>query len=412
MSENRLSPYLALQNAEFRFFLAMRLCVTLAVQMQAVIVGWQIYELTQKDTLYLGLIGLTEAVPSILIALYAGHLVDMYSRKKILQKVFYVLVFASACLWLLSWQIVQVWIGKPIFPIFGVIFLIGLARGFVSPAYFAFLTQVVSQKELQNAIAWNSTNWQIGMVIGPALGGLVYAFLGVQMAYLLQTLLFVFALIFLGMIAHKPAPPKPEVIDLRERMWSGVQFVFSQPIILGAISLDLFAVLFGGAVAILPAFASDVLSVGAEGLGFLRSAPAVGSVVMAIALAYYPVRKHAGKRLLLAVAGFGISIIAFALSTNFWLSLLCLFLSGAFDSVSVIIRSNLLQTHTPEAMKGRVSAVNSIFISSSNEIGAFESGVAAKLLGLVPSVIFGGVMTLVVVIIIAWKVPQLRNLDL
>lgn len=403
-------PYLALRNPEFRLFLALRLCGTLAIQMQATIVAWQIFELTGKDPFALGLIGLTEAIPAILIALYAGHLVDSMSRRTIILRAMSILVFSSGFLLLFSFDFIQKKVGSAVLPIFGVIFLTGLARGFLAPAFFAFLTQIVKKEEMPNAIAWNSTNWQIAAVAGPALGGLSYGFLGLSITYFIQTLLFIAAFIFAWLIKAKPKPEVNPEESLRERLFSGLHFVFKHQIILSAISLDLFAVLFGGAVALLPAFAADILYVGPEGLGFLRSAQSLGAIPAAICLAYYPIRSNMGKILLYAVAGFGVCMILFAFSTNFWLSFLLLILSGAFDSVSVVIRSNLIQTYTPENMKGRVSAVNSIFISSSNEIGAFESGLAAKLLGVVPSVVFGGSMTLLVVGLIAFYAKKLRRL--
>jgi MFS family permease len=409
-SSVKSDPYLALRNPEFRLFLALRLCGTLAIQMQATIVAWQIFELSDKDPFALGLIGLTEAVPSILIALYAGHLVDSMSRKAIILRAMGILIFASFFLLFFSFEFVQKQLGSPILPIFGVIFLTGLARGFLAPAFFAFLTQIVKKEEMPNAIAWNSTNWQIAAVAGPALGGLLYGFFGLSITYFIQTLLFLGAFTFAWLIKAKPKPEVNPEESLRERLFSGLHFVFNHQIILSAISLDLFAVLFGGAVALLPAFAADILNVGPMGLGFLRSAQSLGAIPAALALAYYPIRRSMGKILLVSVAGFGVCMILFALSTNFWLSFLLLILSGAFDSVSVVIRSNLIQTYTPENMKGRVSAVNSIFISSSNEIGAFESGLAAKLLGVVPSVIFGGFMTIFVVGLVGFYAKKLRRL--
>ncbi|MCU0444461.1 MAG: MFS transporter [Microscillaceae bacterium] len=407
----RANPYLALHNIEFRYYLLMRMCGTLAIQMQAVVVAWQVFELTNQDPLALGLIGLTEAVPAILIALYAGHLVDSMSRQKIILRALGLLIGASAILGFFTLHISKWLVGSPILPIFGVIFLTGLARGFLAPAFFAWLTQIVRKEELPNAIAWNSTNWQVAAVAGPALGGVLYGYWGVGFTYLVQFVLMSGAFIFAWLIRRKPLPEHKAGEKLRERLFSGIRFVFGHQVILAAISLDLFAVLFGGAVALLPAFSAQILKAGPEGLGVLRAAQSLGSVPSALLLAYFPIRRHTGKILLTCVAGFGGCMILFAMSKYFWLSFFWLFLSGVFDSVSVVIRSNILQTYTPENMKGRVSAVNSIFISSSNEIGAFESGLAARLLGLIPSVIFGGVMTLLIVGFTAVKARKLRDLD-
>jgi MFS family permease len=404
-------PYLALRNREFRYYLLMRMCGTLAIQMQAVVVAWQIFELTNQDPLALGLIGLTEALPSILIALYAGHLVDSMSRRKIILRALSLLIIAALILGFFTLTIAKNIISSPVLPIFGVIFLTGLARGFLAPAFFAWLTQIVEKAELPNAIAWNSTYWQVAAVTGPALGGLLYGFWGAAFTYLLQAVLLSGAFLFAWLIGYKPAPKLTSSEPLAKRLFSGIKFVFGNQVILGAISLDLFAVLFGGAVALLPAFAVQVFHTGPEGLGVLRAAQSLGSIPSALLLAYFPIRRNTGKILLTCVAGFGSCMILFAISTYFWLAFFWLFLSGVFDSVSVVIRSNILQTYTPDDMKGRVSAVNSIFISSSNEIGAFESGLAARLLGLIPSVIFGGGMTLLIVGFTTLKAKKLRTLD-
>jgi MFS family permease len=406
-------PYLALRKPEFRYYLAMRFCITLAVQIESVVVGWQIYQIT-KDPLSLGLIGLVEAIPAMTVTLYAGHLVDISNRRKIIL-ITYIGAFLSAIALTFStfdtYQnfIKSVGIAQTV-PIYAALFITGLSRGFLAPANFAFMSQIVSKEAMSSAVNWNSSNWQVATIGGPALAGLLYGFFGVQIAYSIQTILVLLAIIFCLLIASKPVLPKSDRLPVLQSLREGIQFVFANQLIISAITLDLFAVLFGGAVALLPIFAAT-MNVGAEGLGFLRSAPAVGSVLMMFLIAYKPIKKRAGRILLWSVAGFGLCMIGFALSTHFWLSMFILGLSGAFDSVSVIIRSTLLQTLTPENMKGRVSAVNSIFIGSSNEIGAFESGVAAKFMQVIPSVIFGGCMTLLVVGITAWKAKKLRRLD-
>lgn len=273
------------------------------------------------------------------------------------------------------------------------------------------MPQLVPRDVFPNAITWNSTLWEFAAIAGPAIGGLVYGFAGITAAYTVDLALVAAGLLLAMAIAGKPVPPSTEEQGVVEKIKAGLRFVFHNKIIVSAISLDLFAVLFGGAVALLPIFADEILKVGEIGLGFLRSAPSLGAVLMAVYITHHPIRQNMGKTLLWAVAGFGGCMIVFALSQNFWLSLAVLVISGAFDCVSVIVRSTLLQTLTPENMKGRVSAVNYIFIGSSNEIGMFESGVAARLLGVVPSVIFGGCMTLGVVAAAAWLSKSLRELQ-
>lgn len=405
-------PYAVLRIPEFRLFILARLCLTLALQIQAVVVGWQIYAIT-KDALSLGLIGLTEAVPSIVVALYAGHVADTTSRKKIIVTCVLALLLCAVCLLLYTTQTNFFLTKYGVIPIYTVIFVSGIARGFIGPAVFSFMPQIINNRQLYvNAVSWNTTIWQGASVAGPAIGGLLYGFWGITASYSVDVTLVAGATLFFILIKSKPLPETSERLAIKESLFSGLRFVFNNQIILSAISLDLFAVLFGGAVALLPVFASDILHIGPQGLGFLRSAPAVGSVLMAFYLTYNPVRVNAGNKMLYCVAGFGICMILFGFSTNFWFSLFVLALSGVFDSISVIIRQTLMQTLTPEHMKGRVSAVNNIFVGSSNEIGAFESGVAARLMGVVTSVIFGGFMTLLVVGVTAVKADKLRKLQL
>lgn len=403
-------PFAALKFKEFRFYILGRFFLTIAVNFQAVCVGWQIYELT-KDPLSLGLIGLAEAIPYILIALFAGYVVDHYDRRKILMSAISVLIASSSLLFFFSYNNTHL-LSLGTFPIYVLIFITGLARGFISPSMFAIMSQVVPKKIFGNSSTWNSTVWQIGAVGGPALGGFAYGFLGVGKAYLLNTLFFGLAFFFFSFIATREVIRSEKVERLRESITAGLNFVFSNQLLLGALSLDLFAVFFGGAVALLPMFADQILHVGPKGLGVLRAAPAIGALIMAVILTFYPLNKGAGKKLLYAVALFGLCSIGFALSGNFYLSILFLALGGAFDNISVVIRTTIVQMFTPDHMRGRVSSVNSIFIGSSNEIGAFESGFAARLLGLVPSVIFGGSMTLLVTGITAKFAPKLRNLKL
>jgi MFS family permease len=411
-STRRHDPYAVLRLPEFRLYISARLCITLAMQIQAVIVGWQIYAITD-DVFSLGLIGLAEAIPSIFVSLYAGYLADTVPRKRIIVVVVGVLLLCSLALLYFTLDISRVLPLYGVLPIYAVIFISGIARGFMGPAVFSFMPQLVADKQLYaNAITWSSTTWQAASLVGPALGGLVYGFYGITAAYALDALLVLLSFTAFVLIGGKALPENVNPQNMVESLRSGIRFVFGNQVILNAISLDMFAVLFGGAVALLPVFASDILLVGPQGLGFLRAAPAVGSVAMAVWMAYNPITVKAGKIMLWCVAGFGLSLIFFGLSTSFWLSLVLLVLSGAFDSISVIIRSTLLHTLTPEYMKGRVSSVNSIFIGSSNEIGAFRAGAMAKVMGAVPSVVLGGAITLLVVGITALKADKLRKLDL
>lgn len=402
--------YAALRIKDFRLFVSARFFVTLAINLQAVVVGWQVYEITH-DPLSLGLIGLAEALPSIAVSLYAGHVADIVQRKKIMIVCITILVLCSIALLLLSLDAGSFVLSYGVIPIYSVIFISGIARGFLTPANFAYMPQLVPSEAFKNAITWNSSFWETALIAGPAVGGFVYGFFGLQAAYMVDVALTILALILVLLVAYKPLPPATEEVSTSEKIQAGLKFVFNNKIILGAISLDLFAVLFGGAVALLPIFAKEILNAGPEALGVLRSAPSVGALLVAFYIAHNPINRNMGRKLLWCVAGFGVCMIAFALSSNFWISLGLLMLSGCFDGVSVIIRSTLLQTLTPENMKGRVSAVNNIFIGSSNEIGMFESGAAARLLGVVPSVIFGGCMTLLTVGITAWKAPTLRKLQ-
>ncbi len=404
-------PYVALRNPEFRFYLFFRLFITLAIQIEAVIVGWQVYEIT-NDTFSLGLIGLAEAIPAITVALYAGHLADSKNRKHIILICLSILLVCGLALLTLTIYSKELPKNELLIGIYLVIFSTGIARGFMGPSTSAFMGQIVDKSIYKNAVTWSSNIWQSASVVGPAMAGLLYAYFGIINTYIIQVSLVAIALISMILIASKPISTYIVGERVRDRIKTGLNFVFSNQLLLSALSLDLFAVLFGGAVALLPVFAKDILQTGAEGLGFLRAAPAIGAVVMATVLAYQPIGKNAGKILLVCVAGFGISTILFAISTNFFLSLFCLFMTGAFDSVSVVIRSTLVQILTPDNMKGRVSAVNNIFIGSSNEIGAFESGAAAKFMGVVQSVIFGGGMTILVVLITGFSAKKLLSLDL
>jgi MFS family permease len=402
-----------MHNRNFRLFMAFRFFMTSATLMQSVVVGWLLYNIT-KDVLSLGMIGLTEVIPQVSIALFAGHFVDIWDRKKIIFYTTFLLLFGSIILLVYSLPSFDFHRMFGVVPIFVTIFLTGLTRGILMPANTALLGQLVPRKLLTGAATWNSTVWQVGAVTGPAIGGLVYGFFGVIPA--LSLVLFFYLLCTVLLLFIK-SPGKIVILPgstegIFARMKEGIHYVFKNQILLGAFTLDMFAVLFGGAVAMLPVFASDVLKVGPEGLGILRACPAIGAIVMSVVLTFYPPVKRSGTLLLFSIVGFGLSMIVFALSKNFYLSALVLFLSGVFDDVSVVIRASILQLFTSDEMKGRVAAVNSIFIGSSNELGAFESGVTARMMGLIPSVVFGGAMTLLIVTFAAVKSPTLRKLNL
>ena len=403
--------YAVLKVRDFRLFLTFRFFTTIAFQMQSIIVGWQMYELT-KDPLALGLIGLAEALPNIAVALFAGHAADRYNRKKIIVLFTLLFLVGTLALFLFSLPKLGILAALGVFPIYLVVAVSGVSRAFLYPSIVALMSQLVPRELYTNSSTWSSTVWQLAAITGPAIGGLVYGFFGVRVAYLGVLLFLIIAMIMLGFVKNHPAPPRVEGETLVHRLATGLKFVYHNQILLGAMSLDMFAVLFGGAVAMLPIFAAEVLKVGPQGLGFLRAAPMVGAVMMSLVLAYRPPMVHAGRNMMIGVAGFGLSIIFFALSRNFYLSFVLLMFSGMFDNISVIIRATAMQLLTPNEMRGRVASVNAIFIGSSNEIGSFESGLAARLIGLIPSVIFGGIMTLGIVGFTAKFAPRLRKLNL
>lgn len=400
-------PYAALRHGDFRWYVLSVMAMTVATQIRGVVVGWQLYQLTH-DPLVLGLIGLAEALPFIASALFAGHAADTSDRRRL---TLVAMVALLGCAVALLALVVSHPVDARDVPWFYLIIgLSGIARSFLTAARVALVAELTPREHYANASAWRASSWQFAAVMGPALGGLLYGFGGARVAYSVDVTLMVVAVITLALITPRGRPAGAPTEGMMESLGAGIRFVFAQPILLGALSLDLFAVLFGGAVALLPVFAADILHVGPQGLGLLRAAPAVGAVSMSLWLAHRPPFRRAGAALFASVALFGLSIIAFALSRNVWLSGVLLAFSGAVDMVSVVIRSVVLQEWTPPELMGRVAAVNSVFIGSSNEVGAFESGTAAKLMGTVPSVIFGGLMTLGVVGVTAWRVPALRRL--
>jgi MFS family permease len=403
-------PFAALRIRDFLLFLVTRFFLTLGIQMQSVIVGWQVYEHT-KNEFMLGMIGLAEAIPFIITSLFSGHVADTVNRKKIILIAVSLLLVSTSALLYFSLNNAVFIDAHGTLPIFFVIGFTGIVRGFIAAATMPFMSQLLPRELYANAATWNSSVWHTGAVIGPAVAGIIcmYSF---SAAYSVNLIFIGIAIFAFALIASRPVPKREKKETLKESLSVGLKFVFSHQLLLAAISLDLFAVLFGGAVAMLPAFADKILFSGALELGFLRAAPAIGAIVTAIILAYKPPGAKAGINLMLNVALFGVATILFAFSTNFYLSLFLLALTGAFDNVSVVVRHTVMQLSTPDHMRGRVSAINSIFIGSSNEIGAFESGLAASLMGLQYSVMFGGIMTIVVVIMTARLAPKLRKLDL
>jgi len=400
----------AIRIRDFRLYLAFRFCLTLALQMQGVVVGWQVYEIT-KSPLSLGLVGLAEAVSYIGTSLFGGHVADIVVRRRILLVCAVIYTACSVSLLAVTIFVSPAWPQLPVVFYF-VIFLTGIARGFMAPAIYGIFAQIVPRRLYLNAGAWSANFWYGAAVAGPAFGGLIYGYLGVVAAYV-TLIVFLFGSMY-SMWLLPPYPLEHKVIEenVFQSIAKGIAFVFSNQIILGALALDLVAVLFGGAVALLPIFASDVLHTGPQGLGWLRAATFLGSISMGLYMARNGPMRRAGLALFVCVAGFGASMIVFALSKSFVLSFAMLFLSGVFDSVSVIVRSTTLQLMMPDHMRGRVAAVNNIFIGTSNELGAFESGLAARLLGLVPSVVIGGCISILSVFVAAFAAPKLRTLDL
>ena len=392
----------------FRALLFTRMFIMMALQAQAVIVGWQIYSIT-KDPFMLGLTGLAEAIPAITCALFAGHVVDVGKPHFIYRAAIFALAANTLVLFTFAGGHVpmdQSWL---IYLIYGAIFFSGLARAFVVPSSFTMLSLVVKREEMPSAAAWMGTGFQAASIVSPALAGLIYGGYGATVAWAMPAMLMTMAFIMVHGI-KVTSHPRGEIRESAVKsIKAGWKFIWEKKILLNMMALDMFAVLFGGAVAMLPAIAEDVLHVGSQGLGMLRAAPAVGAVFTTLYLAILPMQHVSTARLLFVVGAFGVCMIGFGLSTSFWLSMLFLMASGVFDSVSMTIRATLMQLLTPDHMRGRVSSISSMFIISSNEIGAFESGTAARLLGLVPSIIFGGVCTLGIVAFITVMSKQMRQ---
>ena len=409
----RKDPYAALRFKEFNIFLLLRFVLVFAWSMQFIVIEWQVYSLT-KDPLSLGIIGLMEIIPALSMALFAGHIVDQREKRNLFLWCIGLFSLISLGLFFLSKDsVMTLWNQKSIlYCIYGFVFFGGLLRAFFGPTIFSLVALIVPKKIYPNAATWSSSTWQMASILGPAVAGLTINWMGVHWSLCVVFILVVLSFMLGLLISKKPVlNPKigePVIQSLKE----GVRFVFQTKAILGALSLDMIAVLFGGAVALLPVFAQDILKVGPEGFGVLRAAPAVGAFLTMLTTAYIPISRRAGMKLLIAVFGFGISIIVFGLSSVFWISVVALFFSGVTDGVSMVIRQTILQLKTPDDMRGRVSSVNSMFVGSSNELGAFESGLTAKLMGTVRAVVFGGTMTLITVFTTGIVSPSFRNLDL
>ena len=401
-------PYAALRFREFRLLIGGTFINTVGLLTQQVALAYELYRIT-RDPLVLGLIGLAEAIPFMALALFGGHLADRREKRALMQMSLGVIIAGSGVLLWATLPSTRAWMPQHVmlWIIYGVIALIGFARGIYSPASSSLKPFLVPREHYGNSATWSSLFWQAGAILGPLSAGLLYAGIGLTGTLLVATLLFAVNGAMLGGIA----PRRVAVAEMAEDLWTslreGIAYVRRTKIILYAISLDMFSVLFGGVMAILPVFAEDILRVGPEGMGGLRAAPAIGALVTIIVCAYYPPLHRAWRNMLLAVAGFGVATLVFALSENYWLSVIALVLTGAFDSISVVIRSTILQALPPEHLRGRVISVNSIFVSASNELGAFESGVAARLMGAVPSVVFGGAVTLATV---GWVWRRSRDL--
>ena len=412
------SPHESLKIRDFRFYVLGRMCITFGINILGTSVGWQIYEHT-KDALSLGLIGLAEFVPFLIVTLIGGYVADIFDRKKIILVCIFSYALCALGLYMFSSSWAYFIDTISIMPIFVLIGATGFVRGFLGPAQSAFAAQLVPPELYANSATWTTMTWHISSVGGPAVGGLLCGLHhSAWSSYAVVLVLSFTGLVLISTIKSRfkariaVEGVKPQREGFLDSVRVGLVFVKNNQVLYGALALDMFAVLFGGAVALLPAFAKDILAVGPEGFGMLRAAPAVGALVMSVYLAFNPPLKNAGQKLLISVGGFGICTILFALSHNFVFSLIMLAGTGFFDNVSMVIRGTIVSLFTPDEMRGRVSAVNSLFIGSSNELGAFESGATARLMGLIPAVVFGGVMTMVVVTTAWIKAPKLRGLDL
>ena len=406
-------PYAALRIKEFNIFLFVRFLLVFGWSMQFIVIEWQVYTIT-KDPLSLGIIGLMEIIPAFSMALFAGHIVDQREKRNLLALCTAAFSLISLGLFFLTTDsIIASWSTNSIlYSIYGLVFFGGFLRSFFGPTIFSLVALLVPKNIYHNAATWSTSTWKTASVSGALCGGFFIGLIGVDKTLALVFILVMLSFITLFKIKKKPILNKKIGEPIRESLKVGVRFVFQNKAILGALSLDMIAVLFGGTVAILSVFAQDILKVGPEGFGLLNASISLGSIVTMLLTTYIPINKNTGKKMLISVFIFGISMIAFGLSSIFWVSILALFISGAADGISMVIRQTILQLKTPDEMRGRVSSVNSMFVGSSNELGAFESGLAAKLLGPVAAVVFGGTMTLITAVTTGIVSPTIRNLDL
>ena len=405
-------PFGALRIHEFRNLMIGRFLFIMGLRMMGTLVGWWIYELTNTP-FAIGLIGLAEVIPAVSLALYAGHVIDKSEKRKLLLKgvILYwccalILLFLSLDMEAYKFTSLQIAIG-----IYFIVFCTGIIRAFTGPSFVTIIGAVVPKNLLQNATTWSQGIWLSASVLGHAIVGFIIAGFGHTGSLIVVISLVAIGYIFIAMM--KPNPPHADVVDQKtlESVKEGLRFVFHSKEVLGALSLDLFAVLFGGAVAMIPVFAKDILKVGPIGFGWLNAASDIGAIIIILLITIFPANRGQGKKLLLAVAGFGVCIIIFALSKIFWLSFTMLILSGILDGFSMIVRGTIVQLKTPDHMRGRVMSVNSMFVNSSNELGQFESGLAAKAMGVIPSVVFGGAMTILVVLVTWVKAPALKKME-
>jgi MFS family permease len=408
----RHKSFSALIHAEFRKYIIARFFFIMVLTMQATLISWKVFEITH-DPFSIGLIGLVEFVPAVIMAIYSGYIIDKSDKKKLLHlSIAGNLLLTILFTYITSQQASTVFSQQAIlFTIYIIAFCTGIARAFSGPTSFALVSMLVPKEKIPNAISWHSSSWQIAGVGGPAIGGLLYGAKGITFTFTLMIIMMSIAMIVLFFIGPKPPTAQLKGEPMLKSIREGFKFVWNTKEILGVITLDLFAVFFGGATALLPYFSDVILKTGAQGLGILRAAPGIGAIVVMLVVNFIGMKSNQGKWMLWCVAGFGLTIIIFGLSSWFWISFVALLLSGLLDGISIIVRSTVLQLKTPEEMKGRVSALNSIFIISSNELGAFESGFASRLMGVIPSVVFGGMMTIGVVVFTWFKMPSLRKIN-
>ena len=389
--------FAALRYRDFSIVTLNQFCLTLAILIQEIIVAYSLYKIT-KDPLTLGFIGLAEAIPFIALSLWGGYFADRFNKQSIMKICLFFAVPLPLVLWGLfhAFGLGHIGVTTLSWGIYAVIFGLGTIRGFYNPSATSLKPFLIPRELYANGATWTTIGWQSGVILGPMLGGFMLAYLGRETSLLSVAVLLSICFLLINLL-QKRSFPSIETENLWESLGDGFRFIWKTKIVLWAISLDLVSVLFGGVIALLPIFAEDILKIGPEGLGYLRAAPSIGALITMIALTRFPPTHHAWRNMLLAVAGFGLFTLVFAFSNHFWLSLFALAMTGACDSISVVVRQTILQIYPPENMRGRVAAVNGMFVSSSNELGAFESGLAARYMGTIMATVFGGCMTLLVV---------------